>query len=368
MQAGIRLSGGRSLLTEAPAQDELDFSRPEGEVGRFDRRYVGALVVLRWIIVLTYAALIVLGVLPIQPLAAAGSVGWIAATNVLALWSWMQGRPVDWYDRWYLYLDFFSVTFAVLGTANLSYPVWLAYVLLMIQASAEHTTRFSALFNGFCVAGYVVCAAVLDSVGWYEPAWGAVTVTAAILGFAGANLAITFDGNRRLRGYIRRMAVTDHLTGLANRRSLSQALSRNHQTDTPIAVIVLDVDDFKRYNDTFGHLAGDQLLVRLANALRTDFPDAIVTSRYGGDEFVVLLPCSGVDEAAARVKKLVGSRPHDRIPVSVGLAVWPLHEATLDGALAAADDCLRHAKLSRKGALVTAGSNTLEPLPQSSTL
>jgi diguanylate cyclase (GGDEF)-like protein len=368
MQAETRRSGGIPTFLDSPAQDELDFSRSLDEAGPFDHRYVGALVVLRWIIVLTYAALILLGVLPMQPLAAAGSVGWIAATNLLAVWVWIQRRPVGWYDAWYLYLDFLSVTFAVLATANLSYPVWLAYVLLMIQASAEHTARFSARFNGCCAAAYVACAAILDAAGWYEPAWGTVIVAAAILGFAGANLVITFDGNRRLRAYIRKMAVTDPLTGLANRRSLSRALTQNHRTETPIAVIVLDVDDFKRYNDAFGHLAGDQLLLRLADALRTDFPDAIVTSRYGGDEFVVLLPCASVDEAAARVKKLVASRPHDRIPVSVGLAVWPFHESTLDGALAAADDCLRQAKLSRKGTLVTAGSNSFEHLPQSSTL
>jgi diguanylate cyclase (GGDEF)-like protein len=149
------------------------------------------------------------------------------------------------------------------------------------------------------------------------------------------------------------MAVTDPLTGLANRRCLSDMLANPGNVDTAVAVVVLDVDDFKGYNDSRGHLAGDRLLVRLARDLEAVFHDAYTISRYGGDEFVVLLPCRDVSSAAERAGVLVDGGSPANVPVSIGLAVWPHHESTLDGTLAAADDCLREAKRNGKGRLVS---------------
>jgi diguanylate cyclase (GGDEF)-like protein len=96
--------------------------------------------------------------------------------------------------------------------------------------------------------------------------------------------------------------------------------------------------------------------VRLARSLEAEFADAHTLSRYGGDEFVVLLPCDSPEAAAERVQKLVSGDTADPVPVSIGLAVWPHHEATLDATLAAADECLRAAKRTKKGSLVTPGA------------
>jgi|FLYL01.1.fsa_nt_gi diguanylate cyclase (GGDEF)-like protein len=332
--------------------------RPEDEVGRFDISYVGALLALRWVILATYVLIVLLGLLPMHPLALLGSAGWIFATNCVALWYWAnlrRGRKYAWYDTSYLYLDSLSVTFAMLATANLNYPVWLAYVLVMNTAAAEQSTRQSFLCTAWCLGGYLGSAALLAAAGWYTPSAGVLIVTACIMLFIGINLTITFDGSRRLRAWIRKMAVTDPLTGLANRRRLNDALANPGAVDRPLAVIVLDVDDFKSYNDAQGHLAGDRLLIRLAQTLRRHFPDAHTISRYGGDEFVVILPCESPEEAALRAGRLVAPGNPQALPVSLGLAVWPVNESTLDGALAAADDCLRAAKAAGKNRLVTAG-------------
>jgi diguanylate cyclase (GGDEF)-like protein len=168
-----------------------------------------------------------------------------------------------------------------------------------------------------------------------------------ILAFIGVNLAITFDGNRRLRAMIRRLAVTDALTGLANRRQFSRCLA-SPPPDTSLAVIVMDVDRFKQYNDEFGHLAGDQLLVKLSTVLKQEFGDAVTVARYGGDEFVALLPCSSLGEAEARVDKLL-HEAGERLSISCGISMWPDGHPTLDSAFAAADDCLRAAKRARRG-------------------
>jgi diguanylate cyclase (GGDEF)-like protein len=346
------LPGGHAAaVTLREEAADTDWMRTD-ESGRYDQRYVTMTICLRWSILAAYVALAVSGLMPVNPLALVGSAGWICATNVLASWYWLQRRPIPWYDETYLYLDFVSVMCGTLATANLGYPVWMAFVMLMIQAPAERPTTTAVAYNAVCVMGYAACAGILYAAGWYKPDIGYTTVTVVILTLIGVNLAITFDGNRRLRTVIRRLAVTDALTGLANRRQFSRCLA-NPPDGGSLAVIVMDVDRFKEYNDSYGHLAGDQLLVRLAAALEQAFPDALTIARYGGDEFVVLLPCAAVEQAEARLNDLLSRRPHDRLPVSIGVAMWPQDHPTLDAAFAAADDCLRAAKRSHRGTYAT---------------
>jgi diguanylate cyclase (GGDEF)-like protein len=348
-----RMQTGRPLHARTTAPPTPDLVRQADEVGRFDSSYVAALVLNRWAIVVVYITLGATGVLPVHPLALAFSAGWIVLTNIAATWAWLQRKRMPWYDNAYLFLDGLSVTFGVLATANLDYPIWLAYALVISTCAAEQTTRYSVACTAACVAAYVLCAVTISAAGWDDPMPGVVAVAASILAFLGVSLTVTFDGNRRLRSYIRKMSVTDALTGLTNRRRLSDVLANPGPTAGGLAVVVLDVDNFKPYNDTFGHLAGDQLLVRLSGSLQAHFPDAHTISRYGGDEFVVLLPCHSTAAAEGRAACLISPECPDSVPISIGIAMWPHDEATLDGALAAADDCLREAKRSGKGRLTT---------------
>jgi diguanylate cyclase (GGDEF)-like protein len=352
MRANARREDALAKLRQTPIDADPGLVRLEDEVGRFDTDYVAALVGLRWAILLAYISLPALGIVPMHPLAAAGSASWILITNVLSTWVWRQKRRVPWYDNTYIFADILSVAFAVVASANLDYPIWAAFLMVMATAAAELNTRLALINAIACTVAYGICAAVIGIAGWYDVRAAPLIVTGLIMGFIGANLAITFDGSRRLRAYIRQIAVTDSLTGLANRRKLSSFLGSPPRADRPIAVVVLDVDNFKTYNDTLGHLAGDQLLVRLAEALNHEFPDAHIVSRYGGDEFVLLVPTDAVDHAVRRATRLIEGGPYEPLPISVGIALWPDHEATLDGALAAADDCLRAAKTTNKGGVV----------------
>lgn len=344
----------RGRLIDEDEHDALEWMRSDSESGRFDQRYVTMLLCLRWAIVAAYIALGLSGLMVVHPLALAGSAGWIAFTNCVSTWHWAQHRPIAWYDSAYLYLDFVSVMASTLATANLDYPIWMAFVMLMIQAPAEQTPLRSAIFNGVCVLGYMACAGVLAVAGWFTVDVGVAAVTVSILGFIGFNLATTFGGNRRIRGLMRTLATTDPLTGLANRRQLSRFLANPARDGRRLALIVMDVDRFKQYNDTYGHLAGDQLLVRLAEILRGFFLDAPMIARYGGDEFVVAFHCTSPASAATHVDEMLNRRSRDRVPVSVGIAIWPDHHPTLDAAFAAADDALRAAKRSRRGTYATA--------------
>lgn len=357
MRAEARRNEAPGDFRRTPIDKDPGLIRLEDEVGRFDTDYIAALVGLRWAILLAYVALPVVGIVPMHPLAAAGSACWILITNIAATWVWRQKRRVPWYDDTYLFADVLAVSFGVLASANLDYPIWAAFLMVMATGAAELNTRLALANAVACAASYVICASIIGLAGWYDVQIATLVVTALIMCFIGVNLAITFDGSRRIRSYIRRIAVTDALTNLANRRKLTGFLGDPPRTDRPIAVIILDVDNFKDYNDTRGHLAGDQLLVRLADALNHEFPDAHIISRYGGDEFVLLVPSESSEHALKRASRLIEGGPYDPLPISVGIALWPDHEATLDGALAAADDCLRAAKTANKGGVVALSTN-----------
>lgn len=341
-----------TTFRHTPIDRDPGLVRLNDEVGRFDAQYIAALVGLRWAILAAYIALGVFSIVPMNPFALAGSAAWIGITNVPATWVWLQRKRVPWYDNTYLFMDVLSVSFGVLASANLDYPIWAAFLMVMATGAAELSTRLAIANAIFCTIAYATCAIIIGVAGWYDVQTAQLVVTALIMGFIGVNLAITFDGSRRLRSYIRKLAVTDPLTGLANRRRLSDFLANPPHADLPIAVVILDVDNFKRYNDSLGHLAGDQLLARLAEALTHEFPDAHIISRYGGDEFVLLVPSDGIAHAVKRAGRIAEGGPFEPIPVSVGVTLWPDNEPTLDAALAAADECLRLAKTTNKGGVV----------------
>lgn len=362
MPFNARADGGDASISGPRAAPDpgLDLVRPEDEVGRFDRPYVRHIVILRWFITLTYPAIVLGGLLPMHPLALLGTAGWLAFTSVLATWRWRQQGAVPWYDSSFLFLDSFSVTFGVLASGSLGFPIWLIYIMLMIEGSAERTTRFSLFFNFWCLGAYLFCVGVLSATGWYAPSLGMVTVAGAAMLFIGLDLTMTFAGSRRLRAYIRRLAVTDPLTGLANRRRLFDLLARSDLSSGPLAVFVVDVDDFKVWNDSYGHLSGDRLLVRLGRVLEQRFPQAVAVSRYGGDEFVVLVRQDAAAVAAA-AGALFKDLSDEDIPASVGVAVVPQHEPSPDAALAAADDCLRQAKRLGKARVISPDGELVGP-------
>ena len=170
------------------------------------------------------------------------------------------------------------------------------------------------------------------------------------------------DMVRRLRegrAELERLSVTDELTGLANRRRLTTELEREIKRSDrharAFAVLMLDVDRFKHFNDTYGHPAGDAVLKRLAHILRDSAREVDTVARYGGEEFLVILPETAAAGAALVAERIRTSTERDRftpdggsagisVTVSIGYAVFPEHARTPETMIEAADQALYRSK------------------------
>ncbi|TME90191.1 MAG: diguanylate cyclase [Chloroflexi bacterium] len=215
--------------------------------------------------------------------------------------------------------------------------------------------------------GYV-CAPLVaggEPVGalFMEPAADSVVEDA--FSVAAADRVALAVANRRVLETAKRQATTDGLTGLHNRHFLAeqlrllQSLAERHKQS--YAVVAIDVDDLKRVNDTFGHEMGDLALRGFANIVRKTIRGSDVGVRTGGDEFLVLLPRGGLDDArilAERLRDALAAQgrtePHTAITVSLGVAAWRPGR-TAEQLLEGADGMLYAAKRAGKDRIMTEG-------------
>jgi len=167
--------------------------------------------------------------------------------------------------------------------------------------------------------------------------------------------------NLKLREELREQAIHDPLTGLCNRRYLEENLVRElhraRRGNSPLCVVMLDLDNFKSFNDTFGHDAGDALLRELAQVMQNKLRKSDICCRYGGDEFVLVVPDSSVADTRQRVEQICvlmkekQIRP-DRITVSAGIAVVSEKGCTAAELLQAADTAMYAAKRAGRNRVV----------------
>jgi diguanylate cyclase (GGDEF)-like protein/PAS domain S-box-containing protein len=159
-----------------------------------------------------------------------------------------------------------------------------------------------------------------------------------------------------LLGKVQEMATHDPLTGLANRRALEDQLSREmarlRRSRSPLCVAIIDIDHFKVYNDTHGHLAGDEALRACARAWDESLRGEDTIARFGGEEFLVLLPNTAPEEAAEVVERLRERTPMGQT-CSAGLACWDFVESD-EELLARADKALYLAKAGGRNQLAQA--------------
>lgn len=174
--------------------------------------------------------------------------------------------------------------------------------------------------------------------------------------------------NLRLRETLRSQSILDPLTGLYNRRFMEETLAREirraERNQRPLNILMLDIDHFKQFNDTFGHEAGDAVLRELGQMLKVNVRGGDVACRFGGEEFVLILPETTLENAKQRAEEL---REKSRqltviyrgqalgiVTISLGLAAFPECATTVEALLRSADTALYRAKTEGRDRVVIA--------------
>lgn len=290
---------------------------------------------------------------------------------------------------------------------------WTMYLVLTLEASLimDKKSDTYAIALGCAVA--LGCVFTLEFYGIVTPVrmpfennalqhnysyvmikWAWISITNLCVAFVAAFM---MDVVRRRESVLREMAVRDGLTNLYNRRyfhyRLNSEIKRARRYGRTLSLLLLDVDEFKKFNDAFGHLAGDTLLRSLANILRrnirrSDVPpmyEVDIACRYGGDEFAIILPEAASAQgkvAAERLRHTVEDqgpfgvaeriRQHVEmsrdegvdVTVSIGMASFPEHGADRESLMKAADDAMYLAKRRGRNSVAVAGDERGESLPR----
>jgi diguanylate cyclase (GGDEF)-like protein len=304
-----------------------------------------------------------------------------AAHGLLALgWSLQLAAVLEFQRRrvssvlaWAPAMVVFALFYLLLEDARLRLIAsgWLygAFYALIAAAALAHREAYGLRAYGLFAGSYLLAAVVLflRSIGaWIEPQGLAIVLAPQfhqILLYFVANalvvassLAYLLMHRERADEETRRLATTDPLTGLFNRRTFielaERELARSRRDSTPLSFMILDLDHFKQVNDTYGHLVGDEVLVAFTMLIRDCARRGDLVVRYGGEEFCVLLPATALSAAVALAERIraataataLTTRPM-RITVSVGVTAYAgIQDVSLDTLLARADEALYRAK------------------------
>ena len=195
----------------------------------------------------------------------------------------------------------------LVGAAVAVFYVWVA-----MFAFHFFSLRAAMVQLGISAAAYAAALGVVGAPGW-GPVWVLMMGTAAVAG------AVMLLFSRQMR----RMAVTDQLTGLPNRHVLDTVLSlemsRAKRADSPLAIAIVDVDGLKAVNDRLGHGAGDNVLRTAASGWATALRQSDTLVRYGGDEFLLVMPGAALADAEAVLERMIGASP---VAASAGVAQY----------------------------------------------
>lgn len=177
-----------------------------------------------------------------------------------------------------------------------------------------------------------------------------------------ASLAALIITNTQLRESLKQQSIRDPLTGLFNRRYMEEMLNREVNRATrelhPLGIIMLDVDHFKRFNDTFGHGTGDKLLRDVGRFLQSHVRGEDIACRYGGEEFILIMPNADLETVQKRAQQIciearnIKVEGTNTITLSLGVAVYPQHGRTIDTVIQSADAALYQAKQNGRNQVI----------------
>jgi diguanylate cyclase (GGDEF)-like protein len=318
-----------------------------------DGRFQLEILVLRWALVFLYALFFVTGVINADTRWFLASETFLIAYHVYYTWTvWYERRRGALPEATQYatpFLDTTAVTLALVAVGDPLHPIWGVYFTI-IAGVAFFYYPMARVYTVWLTANYALAGIVLQlrEIDVQAPLM-AVAMVVLLAGMA--NLIAYTGGERRLRVKLGKVALTDPLTNLPNRRGLDASLRRHadasKSTGRGLAVLMIDIDFFKRYNDQLGHLVADGVLEQLGQLLSTSMrrPDSV--ARYGGDEFVVM-----VSDASADDGMLLGERLRNQVArtgictISIGVAYCEGECDDVEDLLKLADAELRVAKES----------------------
>jgi diguanylate cyclase (GGDEF)-like protein len=368
------------------------------------------------------AGLMLLAEAPARQLIAASAMSWdtlrassyymLPVAMGLLLSFWLRGRSRRWMTRlWQLHLLYLvgAIGLVTIGAVSLSltFPVFdllLAVTLpLMLLIALRRFSRMGLeqrlLVLSFTFLALLLLADMLVAHGVI--AWRIVPLNVGTLAFSIAVAGISLWHYRqtrrelaslnqtledkvfartaelgRLVNELKGLSMQDSLTGLSNRRHFDSLLDhefrRAERRDDWLSLLMFDLDHFKRINDTLGHAAGDAVLMDVAALLKKHFRGADVVCRFGGEEFVALLPGTAMHDAEARANALLETlRQHEfrydgcllePLTLSCGVATYPDHAKDAKKLLIKADEALYQAKNSGRDRCVICTPSEVEKL------
>jgi diguanylate cyclase (GGDEF)-like protein len=285
-------------------------------------------------------------------------VGAVVVTPFVLLWR--ENPGLNWTRKQMMELAFLfsglfftgSIIFGGLFQSELkNYPFEYLCIPYLVWAAFRFGRRKAA--TAICVLAVIAAWGTLHGFGPFsrESQNTSLLLMQSFIGIMAITtlgLAAEVTEHNRADEHVRQLAVTDPLTGLANYRRLLDAfdseIKRYGRTGRSFAVLLLDLDGLKKINDAHGHLVGSRALCRVANSLRIHCREIDTAARYGGDEFVLVLPETD-SEAALRVAERISERIKDdvekpSISVSTGTAIYPQDGRTVDELFGAADHTL----------------------------
>ena len=173
--------------------------------------------------------------------------------------------------------------------------------------------------------------------------------------------------NVKLSESLSRQSVQDSLSGLYNRRFMEESLHREilraARKQTHIGIIMGDIDHFKQFNDLYGRAAGDKVIAQIGRLLKDKFRGSDITCRYGGEEFLIILPDTSLEDTCARAESLLEDikkmatisavQTSGSIMMSIGIAAYPEQGTRLEDLLRAADTALYRAKQEGRNRVLT---------------